>query len=113
MTIELGAEPGDQLRADVAWLGAFQDMPGVLEAFVARHAPRVFALVEQDVGLLEDAVFGWGFQFADYALVIEGGCRRRSRDCPSRASSLRRHPGELLHAPCVATGSAGPVVSGP
>ncbi|TCJ34626.1 hypothetical protein [Parafrankia sp. BMG5.11] len=73
MTIEFSAEPDDQLRADVAWLGDFQDVPGVLESFIARHAPRVFALVEQDVGLLEDAVFGWGFQFDDHAFVIAGG----------------------------------------
>ncbi|MEX5709580.1 hypothetical protein AB1484_15035 [Parafrankia sp. FMc6] len=73
MTAEPRTQPDDRLRADLSWLGAIQDTPGMLEAFVAGHAPRVFALVEQDIGMLEDTVFGWGLQFSDHAVVVARG----------------------------------------
>ncbi|ABW12270.1 conserved hypothetical protein [Parafrankia sp. EAN1pec] len=73
MTVDPRTQPDDGLLADLAWLGAIQDTPGVLETFVAGHAPRMFALVEQDVGMLEDTVFGWGLQFSDHAFVVARG----------------------------------------
>ncbi len=70
MTIERRAQSDDELWADLAWLRAAQDIPAVLETLVAQHAPRMFALVEQDIDLLEDQVFGWGLQFDDHAYVV-------------------------------------------
>ncbi|MEX5635840.1 hypothetical protein [Parafrankia sp. FMc2] len=97
MTIEPHVQSDDQLQADLAWLRDIQDTPGMLEMFVAGHAPRMFALVEQDVGLLEDAVFGWGLQFDDHAfVVVRGGTSSMSCSSADDAAAILAVAGRNL-----------------
>ncbi|CAJ64978.1 MULTISPECIES: hypothetical protein [Frankia] len=71
-----------------------QDLAGMLEAFVSRLAPRLFALVEITPERRKDPVVAWGLQFDDQVHVVScDGQLRGSFSSPDRALWLFSYRG--------------------